>query len=310
MNIATKSHAKLMQPNWNSTYMSAIAGAAEHFGLKYSAPTFFVESGYFAALNIQRDLKPCGPYCWNHNPIANNLEAMGLRVNWLHSNFDCQSSDYREHMLEQISAVDSDTLVGMAGLEFQLLCHSDERKFTFTLPWGPDVPTCVLELSIDDIRAGNHFPGTAWFTVKQTSVSPRTKRLHSALLCAVELYQQNEQFEDSEYYFGPNAWEQWATKLESGSYDNHGHWWSSMVWSEAREQAAVYFRTVWGGPPGIGVDLSTNLTEISSLIAKSANQEVSDSERSQLIRRAQGIDTLIHQNLETCTSQFNAEELN
>lgn len=308
--MATKSLDTLMQPNWNSTYLSAIAGAAEYFGLQYSAPSFFVESGYFAALNIQRDLKPCGPYCWNHSPIAENLKMMGLQVDWLHSAFDCQSSDYREDMLKQIYAADSDTLVCMAGLEFQLLCRRDERKFTFTLPWGPDVPTCIRELSIDDIRAGNHFPGTAWFTIKLSSVLPRSKRLDSSLVCAVELYRPNTRLDNSDYFFGSDAWEQWSATLESGSYDKHGHWWSSMVWSEARQQAAVYFRTEWGGPSNIGADLSTNLTEISSLIAQSANQEVADSDRAQLIRQAQRIDTQIYQSLATCTNHFKAEEQN
>ena len=310
MNSTTKLHFELVQQNWNSTYLSSVAGAAEYFGLKYSAPSFFVESGYFTAINIQRDLKPCGPYCWNHNPIAKNLESMGICVNWLRSPFDCQSSDYRKHMLEQICDSDAGTVVCMVGLEFQLLCHRDETKLTFTLPWWPDVPTCVHELSFADLLAGDHFPGLAWFTLTPSTVLPSRSRLRNSIGRAVELNEQSKRSEESEYYFGPNAWEQWIAKLESGSYDKHGHWWSSMVWSEARQQAANYFYKEWFGPTEVGKELSTKLADIASLIAKSATQEISDPERAECIRQAQGVNTEIYQRLETCRQFLNAEELN
>lgn len=288
--------------------MSAISGAADYFGLEYSAPALFVESGYFAAINIQRDLKPCGPYCWNHAPIAKNLKSMGLCVNWLRSTLDCQTSDYREHMVEQICGVDARTVVCMAGLEFQLVCNRNEEKLTFTVPWGPEVPTCISELSLSDILAGNHFPGLAWFTIDQTQTLPITSRLRSSVDSAIVFYDQQQHPDESDYFFGPVAWEQWATKLESDSFDKHGHWWSSMVWSECRQQAAEYFNEEWSGPVDLGNELSTRFADTALLIAKAATQEMSNSERAVCIRQAGGIDAQIYQYLEACRDSLIDQE--
>lgn len=290
--------------------MSAIAGAAEYFGLKYSAPVLFVESGYYAAINIQHDLKPCGPYCWNHRPIAKNIESMGLSVNWLHSPFDCNSSDHRKHLLDQICALGKDSVLCMVGLEFQLLSRRDAQKLFFAMPWGPSVPTCVPELSFADLVAGKHFPGTAWFTISLTSVSPRSTRLQNSLDCAAVFSKQPEQPKDSEYYFGPNAWEQWIAKLESGSYDKHGHWWSCMVWGEARRQAGEYFAKEWTNSADLGEDLSRKFKEASGHVFRAARKEISDPERADFIRKAKEIETQISESLESCRSYSNTRQFN
>ena len=303
-------HFDLEQPNWNSTYLSAIAGAANYFGLKYSAPVLFVESGYYAAINIQRDLKPCGPYCWNHRPVARNLESMGLGVNWLHSPFDCKSSNHRKHLLDQICALGTDSVVCMAGLEFQLLCRREAQKLVLTMPWGSDVPTCVPELSFADLIAGRCFPGTAWFTVTQTAVSPRSTRLRNSLDSAITFYKKTEQFKDSEYYFGPDAWEQWAAKLESGSYDKHGHWWSSMVWGESRRQAGEYFAEEWVSRTDLAQELSKKFTLVSDLITRAASEETSDLERADIIRQSQEIEAQISESLASCKKVFYTNEFN
>ncbi|MYC25667.1 MAG: hypothetical protein F4X56_07105 [Gammaproteobacteria bacterium] len=310
MNATSELRIDLVQPNWNSTYMSAIAGAAAYFGLNYSAPTMYVESGYYAAINIQRDLKPCGPYCWNHRPVARNLESMGLRVTWLHSPFDCDSSDHRKHLLDQICALDDESILCMVGLEFQLLCRRDAKMLFFAMPWGPDVPTCVPELSFADLIEGKHFPGTAWFTVTPTGVSPRSTRLQNSFESAVTFYEQTEQSKDSEYYFGPRAWKQWAAKLESGCYDKHGHWWSSMVWGESRRRAGEYFAKEWGSVPNLGVELGQEFTTISDFVNKAASNEISDSERAGFIRRAQKIEARLSETLEKCKDYLNTYESN
>ena len=288
--------------------MSAIAGAAAYFDLSYSAPELFVESGYFAAINIQNDVKPCGPYCWNHSPIAKNLESMGLSVSWLSSHFDCKSSEFRKHMLEQVLANEGN-VVCMVGLEFQLLLNRDEQTLKFALPWGPNVKTCVHELSFTDILDGNHFPGLAWFIVSPTTPLPHTTRLQNSITSALTLYQHDRQSAQTGYYFGPTAWENWATKLESGSYDKHGHWWSSMVWSEARKQAAAYFEKHWVGPTDLGNQLSTHLASVSSEIAKSARPEISDIERADFIRHARDLDTQVYQHLDICSNYLDGHEL-
>ena len=195
----------------------------------------------------------------------------------------------------------------MVGLEFQLLRHRDETKLSFTLPWGPEVPTCVHELSFVDLLAGNYFPGLAWFTLTPSTAIPQRTRVRNSIGCAVELTMQSKRSEVSEYYFGSNAWEHWATKLESGTYDKHGHWWSSMVWSEARQQAAEYFRTEWIGPTEIGKELSTKLADISSSIIESTTKEISDSERAEFIRQAQAVNAELCQHLETCRHFLNAD---
>lgn len=310
MNRTTELRYDLVQPNWNSTYMSAIAGAAEYFGLRYSAPVLFVESGYYAAINIQRDLKPCGPYCWNHKPIANNLESLGLRVNWLRSPFDCKSSEHRKHMLDQICSLDKDSILCMVGLEFQLLCRRDAQKLVFAMPWGPDVPTCVPDLSFADLIAGKHFPGTAWFTISPTAVSPRSKRLLNALESANLFYELKEQPQDSEYYFGPNAWKRWATKLDSGSYDKHGHWWSSMVWGESRQQAGEYFAEHWISGNDFGEEIGKQLTSVANLVSRAANKEISDPDRANFIRQAQEIEALLSNSLERCKSLLTTHTFN
>ena len=289
--------------------MSAIAGAAEYFGLRYSAPELFVESGYYAAINIQRDIKPCGPYCWDHRPVANNIESLGLRVNWLHSPFDCESSEHRKRMLDQICALGKDSILCLVGLEFQLLCRRDTQKLYFAMPWGPDVPTCVSGLSFEDIVAGKYFPGTAWFTISQATVSPRSRRLLNALESASAFYEHTEQLQDSEYYFGPNAWKQWATKLESGCYDKHGHWWSSMVWGESRRQAGEYFAKQWTTGSDLGEKVSKQFTKVANLIMRAANDENSDAERANLIRRAQEIEDKLSESLERCKSLVNTHAL-
>ena len=310
MNRSTEMHFDLEQPNWNSTYLSAIAGAAEYFGLRYSAPVLFVESGYYAAINIQRDLKPCGPYCWNHRPVAKNLESMGLGVNWLHSPFDCKSTDHREHLLDQICAFSTDTIVCMVGLEFQLLCRRDPQKLFFTMPWGPTVPTCVSELPFADIIAGKHFSETAWFTITQTAVSPPSTRLRNSLDSAVDFYAKTEQSKDSEYYFGPSAWEQWATKLESGSYDKHGHWWSCMVWGEARRQAGEYFAKEWASRIDLGKELSKKFALVSELVTRAASKEISDQERANSIRQAQANEAQLSETLTDCKNVLYSYECN
>ena len=289
--------------------MSAISGAAVFFGLKYSAPALFVESGYFAAINIQHDLKPCGPYCWNHGPIAENLESMGLCVNWLQSTLDCQTSDYREHMVAQIRGVGANTIVCMAGLEFQLVCNRDEEKLTFTVPWGPEVPTCIGELSFSDILAGSHFPGMAWFTIDHTQTLPKTTRLRNSLDTVIGFYERQQQSDESDYYFGPIAWERWASRLESGSFDKHGHWWSSMVWSESRHQAAEYFKKEWPGPVDLGLELSSKFADTALWIVKAAAKMMSNSERALCIRQAGGIDAQICQYLKACKDSLINQEL-
>ena len=162
------------------------------------------------------------------------------------------------------------------------------------------VPTCVHELPFEDWLEGKYFPGTAWFSLKPIAVTPRAKRLRNSLTGALSFYEQTERFEQPDYFFGPNAWEQWANQLESGSYDKRGHWWNSMVWSEARLQAATYFDKDWPSPDNLGKELRTQYAEISSLIAKSVTQEMSNLDRAELIRQAQDIDAQTLQNLVSC----------
>lgn len=300
--------SELTQPNWNSTFMSTVAGAAAQFDRRYSPSAFFVESGYFAALNIQHEVKPCGPYCWDHSLIVSNLAAMGISLTWLRSSFDYQSAEYREHMLEQIFAVDSATIVGIAGMEFQLLLHRDEQRLVFTLPWGPKVKTCIRELTCVDLLSGRHCPSLAWFTLKPTSVTPLNTRLNDSLTRSLAFYSTSIPATRDGYSFGPTAWEQWATALESGSYDVHGHWWNSMVWSEARQQAAKYFEQNWIGPTDMGIELSTTFKAVSSSIEKSVGKELTNSERADFIRRAQDFETGIEQHLVGCIDAINSDK--
>ena len=310
MNTNTAPNRELEQPNWNSTFMSSIAGAAAYYGLQHSASQWFVESGYFSAINIQHDLKPCGPYCWDHSRIVENLASMGLRLTWLQSSGDCRSTEFRNYILDTVRASDADTIFCMAGLEFQLLLQLDEQKFTFALPWGPDVPTCVRDLSIEDWLAGKHFPGVAWFALNPTAVETSPARIRNSLASALLFYEQKALKERSNYHFGATACEQWASKLESSSYDKHGHWWSSMVWSEARKQAAVYFDTHWSGPRELGQSLSADYEELATLIVNSANPDISDAERGDLIRQANNIDSKIYQHLLLCSDCVRESEFN
>lgn len=196
----------------------------------------------------------------------------------------------------------------MVGLEFQLVCRRDTQKLVFTMPWGPDVPTCVPEMSFVDLIEGKHFPGTAWFTVSPTTVSPRSTRLQNSMESAVAFFEQTEQSKNSEYYFGPNAWKQWEAKLESGCYDKHGHWWSSMVWGESRRQAGEYFANDWTNVPDLGEELSKNFANVSDLVAQAASKEISDRERAHFIRQAGEIEAQLSETVQKCKNYLITHE--
>ncbi len=258
----------------NSTFMGVMCGALNFYGIEISPREIYVETGYFAALNIHPTLCPSGPYCWNHQPVLDGLKEAGLDVTILDAADEDQATRLQK-TFENIREAHSNSLVVQLGMEFQLVTSVDDSKMGLTLPWNPGPDFVKSELSVDEYLQGEYKNIFGWWQIKQCPQKGKKDRLHSGLKRALSAYEQPSTYQQTGYQFGIEAYETWITGLSSSEFDPHGHWWNAMVWSELRQVAAKSFRDSWYEESSDAQGLSEHLSHIAQSIYTAADRESS-----------------------------------
>ncbi|MDE0094424.1 MAG: hypothetical protein OXO49_08005 [Gammaproteobacteria bacterium] len=279
------------QPPWNSTFMGVYGGASTYYGVELPSERLFVESGYAAALNLHPTLCPSGPYCWKHDSIIQGLANLGLQSTLLYSKFSCQL--FSSNVLTQIQEAASSSLVYVMAMEFQLVDEISEDGFTFTLPWGPEVPVCLKTATFEDLlnnRIENVF---GWVQIEKITPKSTEECIRTGLANALDMYQNPKHYPYNGYTFGLAAYDVWTEALTEGEYDRHGHWWNAMVWSECRSQFANYFKQ-FAPIECTETDQLIDLLERSaSHLATTANKDLTDAVKLQNVREAQQLEQSI-----------------
>lgn len=273
-----------IQPPWNSTFMGVYGGASSYYGLGLPSERLFVESGYAAALNLHPTLCPSGPYCWKHDSVIQGLANLGLQSTLLYAQWSDQPFD--DTVLTQIQEAATSSSVYVMAMEFQLVDETREDDFTFTLPWGPGVPVCLETAKFDDLlhnRIENVF---GWVQIEKIKPKSTEECVRTGLANVLDMYQNPKHYPYKGYSFGLVAYDIWIEALTKGEYDNHGHWWNAMVWSECRSQFANYFKQCTPFKFPETDQLIDLLKRSASHLATSADKDLTDAVKLENVREA------------------------
>ena len=271
--------------------MGVYGGAAAHFDLKLPAARLFVETGYGAALNVHPTLCSSGPYCWQHDLVLNGLSKLGLKSTLLYNAFTHSPFDAED--MTAIKKAASSSLVYIMSMEFQLVIEVQEDEFKFALPWGPDVPVCLKMASFEDLLQHKVENVFGWVQIEKVKPLAQDECFRTGLECAIEMYSKPACFPYEGYTFGLPAYEVWLASLTKGEYDQHGHWWNAMVWSECRSQYARYFEHVASMKFPETDELVRVFGEIAAHLVTSSDKELEDSKKVECIRQAYALEQLV-----------------
>ena len=236
--------SELKQPDFCSTLMGSIKGAADYYDLDLSQSMLFGLSGHAFLTNIHKDLCPSGPYAWSKSGFFRCLANMGIEIineYWFERG---ASKEAREEMDEIIKkALNKGRLCILEFLEYQLISGYDEKQFYFTLPWNCQAHSEIRSLDFSDWDACLGKEGFVGFKIigKREADKDFAAMLKEALSYGLELYRSPAKYQCEGYQIGYGAWESWIGAVEAGHGDGQGNWWNGMVWSENKKVGSVFF---------------------------------------------------------------------
>lgn len=265
----------LHQAPFSSTFMGAVRGALDHYGIGVTDAFTYGASGHAFAMNIHNQLCPSGPYCFDRAPIFALLENVGLHTASLGFFHAGSAPNERDNVETQLrDALESREPCMLINMEFQLITACDDTGFRTAQPWpGHDFPPARLTYGTwselgDEVHIN-------FYVFRRGRILAHRAAAQAALAYAVDLWRNPATHSAGDYGMGPDAYANWKSAVEAGHGTGHGCWWNGMVWSESRTRAAEYLREI--APllpdPSAAAPLADHYAAIGSLLQSCADKE-------------------------------------
>lgn len=276
---------------YNTTLIGVIKSVSEYFNYDYSDAMIFGGSGHAFIINLHNQLCPSGPYCWKYDGFLELLENLGILMQDL-GFFHPQSTSEQREMIEQnlIEKIKNGLPCSLINLENQLILGYNKNHFQLGQPWGdkPELTPATL-----DFTTWNEFGDTyhvTFFAYNKKDRSDDLTIIADSLKYTIDLFENSKKYEFSEDYgVGLNAYDKWEKAIAEYG-DSHGNWWNSMVWSECRKMASLYFTEIKSKLDdnliGINTTLSKMYSETADLLKQIGSDKKDVDEKKEAIRKA------------------------
>jgi hypothetical protein len=276
----------LRQSPFNCTYMGALRGACDHYGIGVTDAFLYGASGHAFVMNIHRLLCPSGPYCFNRDPINRLLENLGLRTTELGFYHSGSTTEERVAVDARIrDALDRGAACYLVNMEFQLITGYDETGFLTAQPWpGMDFPQAHMTFgSWAELGDEVHMD---FDILDRCQAAPRPEAVRAGLGYAVDLWRNPRAHTSQDYGIGGEAYSNWISAIHAGHGSSHGNWWNGTVWAECRTQAAAFFREIAGLLPDDAPGLADDYSTVADLLERCSSKELPDDEKIGLLEDA------------------------
>ena len=232
------------QVPYNVSLLGVVHGIANSYGMELSAAEVFGGTGNAFIVNIHEALCPSGPYVWDPEPFFTLSRNIGLDITDLGFFGDATSMDERAKIEADLRDILSrGVLCGVLNMENQIIYGFDESGFLLTVPWD-DLPITPPRLTFDTWQEFGDEIHANFCSFEQIEPADQRTSAAAALRFALELYEHPKRYNQGAYKFGPEAYENWVSAIESGHGGEHGAWWNAMVWGDSRRQAADYLKLI------------------------------------------------------------------
>jgi hypothetical protein len=287
---------------FNTTLMSVIKSVLEYFNYIYSDELIFGSTGHAFLINIHNRLCPSGPYCWKYEGFYKLLNGLGIDMQdlgFFHSQSTSKQRKIIEHILKE--KIKNNLPCSLINLENQIIYGFNENHFLLGQQWKdePEITPATLTYKTWKELGSNYH--VTFFTYNKIEPADELTIIINSIRYAIDLNENSQKYElNKEYSIGLNAYDNWEKGIEE--YGNsHGNWWNSIVWSECRKMASLYFAEISEklnkNSKEINSSLSKRYLEISEILQQIGNNEININERINLIRKAKQIETECLNNL-------------
>lgn len=231
----------LVVPPFSASLMSMVAAVARYDGLPHSDAYLFGATGHAFLMNVQPELCPSGPYCFDRSRFYALARGIGIGV-VDHGCFMTDASPGARAEVETIlrDALDRGRPAGLVNMEYQAISGYDATGFVAINPWPCSDGPAVTHLTFGTWAEFDPEVHVNFFTFEPSPVRSMPEVVDAALRYALELW--DAPFTGG-YATGRAAYRVWreAIPVHGGG---HGNWWNAMVWRESRERAAEFLEEV------------------------------------------------------------------
>ncbi len=266
----------LHQPNYNSTMLGVVRGAADHYGIALSTPMLYGLSGHAWLINIHPQLCPSGPYCYDCTPNCELLAGAGLATERLGFYGPDQGDTPRAEVEAKLRAeIDNGAACYLVNMEYQLLLGYDETGFITAQPWAPCVDFPPKHLTFDtwaELGADIHL---AFAVLRPVPAQPLAESVAASLNYAARIW--SDPPATGHYGFGPNAYDFWLQAVRDGHGASHGNWWNGTVYAECRQNAAAYLRelaTLYPTAAPLATELAEGYDQVHGWLVQAADKDL------------------------------------
>jgi hypothetical protein len=239
----------LAVPPFNTTLLGVVRGVANYYGLTVTDAMLFGGTGHAFLSNVNEELCPSGPYCWNRAPFYALLRNMGIEM--IDEGFF--STDNSPAERARIETVLKDHLneggpCGLVNMEYQLILGYDDSGFVTSQPWpGMDFPP--KHLAFGSWAEFGQEVHVNFFTFNKVRAKSERDIILGGLRYALDLYENPAVHTAPPRHTGAEAYEVWIAAVEKGHGGSHGNWWNATVWGESRRTAGRFFAEIQGKYP-------------------------------------------------------------
>lgn len=226
------------KPAW-MTHMGCQQGCVEYLGIDISRGWIYGGTGHAFALNIHEELCPSGPTAWNcqaSDLLARDVGYLAEGVTGERCNRDFEA---RQKIAWALVTGCIDNGVPCYGWELEMpewyvVTGYDERGYYYC---GCNADEAKMPLPRDDLGR-TEIGFLSMQCVLECDASPDHEVVSEAIRFALDHAEGSHHFEP--YASGPEAWEQWAAALESGSASRFGAGYNAECWRECRAMAVEF----------------------------------------------------------------------
>lgn len=257
---------KIIQEAFNSTLMSSLKAAYEHYySKKISASDVFGLSGMAFTTAYSKGLGPCAPYTFNMDGLKTLCkDNLGLSI--MDEEFSVTSKSTKAEKIEATKNIktflDDGFLVLLNTYEVQLITGYNETHFITTNPW--DAPSVTPDLKLDTLEGIKDF--LLYSKIEKVNINHNDLEHKNVIKYALEQFTNIKTMDFITQ--GIKAYDFLLDEINSDNANDLGMWWSSSVWSECKYCASKYVEEHYQDD-----ELTNFYKELGAIFDKLSNKE-------------------------------------